>query len=109
MGNDAFLPPNTRAPGMEAACRRAGCDWPILRVMRLTRPIQPMPEDIARRLDAAHLRDPYEARPPYQRNDYLGWIARAKRPETRDKRIAQMLEELAAGDRYMKMAWRQRP
>lgn len=77
--------------------------------MRLTRPIQPMPEDIARRLDAARLRDAYEARPPYQRNDYLGWIARAKRPETRDKRIAQMLEELAAGDRYMKMAWRQRP
>ena len=77
--------------------------------MRLTRPIQPMPEDIARRLDASRLRDAYEARPPYQRNDYLGWIARAKRPETRDKRIAQMLEELAAGDRYMKMAWRQRP
>lgn len=77
--------------------------------MRLTRPIQPMPEDIARRLDAARLRDAYEARPPYQRNDYLGWIARAKRPETRDRRIAQMLEELAAGDRYMKMAWRQRP
>ena len=77
--------------------------------MRLTRPIQPMPEDIARRLDAAHLRGAYEARPPYQRNDYLGWIAGAKRPETRDKRIAQMLEELAAGDRYRKMAWRQRP
>jgi uncharacterized protein YdeI (YjbR/CyaY-like superfamily) len=45
----------------------------------------------------------YRARPPYQRNDYLGWITRAKRPETRARRLAQMLDELAAGDRYMKM------
>lgn len=74
--------------------------------MRLTRPIQPMPQDIADRLDAEGLRPAYDARPPYQRNDYLGWIARAKRPETRDKRIAQMLAELAAGDVYMKMTWR---
>ncbi len=48
----------------------------------------------------------YDARPPYQRNDYIGWIERAKRPETRTKRIDQMLAELAAGDVYMKMAWR---
>jgi len=48
----------------------------------------------------------YRARPPYQQNDYLGWIARAKRPGTRQKRIEQMLEELAAGDRYMKMVYR---
>jgi len=50
----------------------------------------------------------YEARPAYQRNDYIGWITRAKRPETRAKRLTQMLEELAAGDRYMKMAHRGR-
>ena len=74
--------------------------------MSLTRPIQPMPEDIADRLQSEGLRAAYDARPPYQRNDYLGWIARAKRPETRQKRIAQMLAELAAGDTYMKMAWR---
>ncbi len=78
----------------------------ILRLMSLTRPIQPMPGDIATRLDAAGLRAAYDARPPYQRNDYLGWIARAKRPETREKRLAQMLDELRAGDVYMKMAWR---
>lgn len=73
--------------------------------MALTRPIQAMPEDIATRLDATALRVAYDARPPYQRNDYLAWIARAKRPETREKRIVQMLEELTAGDVYMKMAW----
>ena len=64
-----------------------------------------MPDDIAARLDAAGLRAAYDARPPYQRNDYLGWIARAKRPETREKRIAQMLNELADGTVYMKMRW----
>ena len=45
----------------------------------------------------------YERRPRYQRNDYLGWIARAKRPETREKRIRQMLDELRSGGVYMKM------
>ena len=73
--------------------------------MTLQRPRNPLPDDIAARLDAADLRAAYDARPPYQRNDYLGWIARAKRPETREKRVAQMLEELAGGTRYMKMRW----
>ena len=73
--------------------------------MVLKRPQNPMPDDIAARLDAADLRAAYNARAPYQRNDYLGWIARAKRPETREKRLAQMLDELAGGTHYMKMRW----
>ncbi|MCB1358995.1 MAG: YdeI/OmpD-associated family protein [Maritimibacter sp.] len=73
--------------------------------MMLKRALNPMPEDIAARLDAGGLRAAYDARPPYQRNDYLGWIARAKRAETREKRLAQMLEELEGGTRYMKMPW----
>jgi len=64
-----------------------------------------MPDDIADRLAATGLAAAYAARPAYQRNDYLGWIGRAKRPPTREKRIAQMLDELARGDAYMKMAW----
>jgi uncharacterized protein YdeI (YjbR/CyaY-like superfamily) len=48
----------------------------------------------------------YDARPPYQRNDYLIWIARAKLPETREKRINQMLEELTQGGIYMRMPHR---
>lgn len=74
--------------------------------MALTRSLYPMPEDIAARLDAAGLRAAYALRPPYQRNDYLGWIARANRPATREARIAQMLDELAGGTHYMKMRWR---
>ena len=73
--------------------------------MPLKRVLNPMPDDIAARLDTARLRTAYDARPPYQRNDYLGWIARAKRPETREKRLVQMLEELAGGTHYMNMRW----
>ncbi|WP_353643554.1 YdeI/OmpD-associated family protein [Mesorhizobium sp. WSM2239] len=74
--------------------------------MTLTRDINPMPDDIRDELRARGLMDAYEARPDYQRNDYLGWIARAKREETRRKRLDQMLDELERGDLYMNMAWR---
>jgi uncharacterized protein YdeI (YjbR/CyaY-like superfamily) len=47
----------------------------------------------------------YRRRPPYQQNDYIGWITRAVRPATQQKRLAQMLEELAQGTSYMKMAY----
>ena len=70
------------------------------------RPALPMPGDVRDALRESGLWTAYEARPPYQRNDYLGWIAGAKREATRRKRTAQMLDELARGDVYMKMAWR---
>jgi uncharacterized protein YdeI (YjbR/CyaY-like superfamily) len=65
-----------------------------------------MPTDVAEALSKNRVLDAYQSRPPYQRNDYLGWIGRAKRPETRAKRIEQMLDELARGDVYMNMDWR---
>ena len=72
---------------------------------RLRRPRNPMPDFVRAALQRQGLMDAFESRPPYQRNDYLGWISRAKRPETREKRLAQMLDELAGGDRYMNMAY----
>lgn len=72
----------------------------------MKRPPHSMPADVAAALSGAGLRARYDARPWYQRNDYLGWIAAAKRDTTRQKRLAQMLDELRAGDVYMKMAWR---
>lgn len=72
---------------------------------RLTRPLQPMPASIRQALAARGLLDRYDQRPAYQRNDYLAWIARAKREETRHKRIEQMLAELEAGGIYMRMRW----
>ena len=69
----------------------------------LKRPRQPMPPDIRHALDERGLWDDYTQRPAYQQNDYLAWISRAVRPETRQKRLLQMLDELATGGIYMKM------
>ena len=62
-----------------------------------------MPNDIAAALKNSGLRADYNARPAYQRNDYIGWINRAKTSETRIKRLEQMLTELAQGGIYMGM------
>ncbi|MEM1021029.1 MAG: YdeI/OmpD-associated family protein [Sphingomonadales bacterium] len=74
----------------------------------MKRPENPMPVFVRAALEAHGLMERYEHRPWYQRNDYLGWIGRAKREETKAKRLHQMLDELKAGDVYMKMAWRPR-
>ena len=65
-----------------------------------------MPDDVDAALRARRLVTAYRGRPAYQQNDYVGWITRAKRAETRERRIAQMLDELAAGNVYMHMVWR---
>ncbi len=70
---------------------------------RLTRDIQTMPDDVREALESRNLTAAYEDRPAYQRNDYLAWIAGGKRPETRQKRMEQMLEELTKGGVYMGM------
>jgi hypothetical protein len=51
-----------------------------------------MPDYAREALDERGLMDAYRERPEYQQNDYIGWITRAKRPETREKRLAQMLD-----------------
>ncbi len=71
---------------------------------RLKRPLNAMPEDVTGALAERGLAEAFAARPAYQQHDYLGWIARAKRPETKAKRLRQMLDELALGGVYMKMA-----
>jgi len=65
-----------------------------------------MPPDVSAALKSSHVRDDYEARPRYQRNDYVGWIAGAKSDETRRKRIDQMIAELKRGGVYMGMQHR---
>ena len=78
------------------------------RSSRLTRPLNEMPDFVHDALLEHDLMDSYLSRPPYQRNDYLGWISRAKRRETKEKRLAQMLAELEDGTKYMNMDWRPR-
>jgi hypothetical protein len=65
-----------------------------------------MPTFVKRALVAGGLMATFRGRPAYQQNDYLGWIGRAQRQETRSRRLAQMLDELRGGRLYMKMVWR---
>jgi uncharacterized protein YdeI (YjbR/CyaY-like superfamily) len=62
-----------------------------------------MPDFVRQALEARGLLGDYLQRPPYQQNDYLGWIDKAKRRETKEKRLQQMLEELERGGVSMNM------
>jgi len=75
-------------------------------IENLKRKTNPMPEFVKKILAKEKLMEKYLARPPYQRNDYIGWINRAVREETKQKRLHQMIAELKRGDSYMKMAYR---
>lgn len=69
------------------------------------RPRYEMPEFFRDALESHGLMDVYLSRPPYQQNDYIGWVTRAKLETTKYKRLNQMLNELERGDVYMNMKW----
>ena len=71
----------------------------------LKRAKEPMLKFVKDALIEKKLMDAYKSRPPYQRNDYLGWINRAKKEETKGRRLKQMLSELRKGNKYMHMDW----
>jgi hypothetical protein len=70
-----------------------------------SRPRYEMPDFFREALISRGLMDAYLVRPPYQQNDYIGWVTRAKLEATKQKRLNQMLEELERGGVYMKMKW----
>ena len=72
---------------------------------KLTRARHSMPTFVRNALAERKLMNAYQLRPPYQQNDYLGWIIRAKKEETKMKRLSQMLTELEKGNVYMKMKY----
>ncbi|HEX8262575.1 MAG TPA: YdeI/OmpD-associated family protein [Allosphingosinicella sp.] len=58
------------------------------------------PPDLRAALDAnPAARATFDSFPPSGRRDYVQWVVEAKRPETRDKRIAQAVEWMAEGKR----------
>jgi uncharacterized protein YdeI (YjbR/CyaY-like superfamily) len=65
-----------------------------------------MPDFVRQALLKNKIMDAYLARPPYQQNDYVGWINHAVKDETKQKRLNQMIDELKKGDVYMKMAYK---
>ncbi|MSP78734.1 MAG: hypothetical protein EXR67_04175 [Dehalococcoidia bacterium] len=62
-----------------------------------TRPTLTMSPEIRATFQKAGLMKVYEARPYYQRNGYLSWIAEGKQEATRQKRVVRMLDELREG------------
>ncbi len=69
----------------------------------LKREVHPVPTFVLAALERESLMVAYRERPAYQQNDYIGWINSAKRDETKQKRLNQMLAELKQGGVYMKM------
>ena len=48
-----------------------------------------MPDFVKQALEERCHMEAFQNRPAYQQNDYLRWIARAVRPETKEKRLRQ--------------------
>ena len=51
----------------------------------------------------------WESQPPGYRKLVLNWITTAKRPETRAKRLATLIEDSAGGRRIAGYDWRKKP
>jgi uncharacterized protein YdeI (YjbR/CyaY-like superfamily) len=51
----------------------------------------------------------WEQRPPGYRKVVLHWITSAKRPETRAKRLATLIESCAAGEKIPGYDWQKKP
>lgn len=70
-----------------------------VRTKTVKAPIE-MPDDLAAALAANSLAQAtYDGFPSSGRRDYLQWVTEAKRPETRQKRIAQAVAQMAEGKR----------
>jgi FKBP-type peptidyl-prolyl cis-trans isomerase (trigger factor) len=68
----------------------------------LKRKSDEMPPHIKVALEERQVRADFDARPAYQRSDYLAWIVRAKEVRIQEKRLQQMLDELEAGGVFMR-------
>jgi uncharacterized protein YdeI (YjbR/CyaY-like superfamily) len=70
------------------------------RPLKHPKPALEMPDDLGTALAAnPAAQASYDGFPPGQKREYLDWVADAKRPETRARRIAQAVEWMAEGKR----------
>jgi uncharacterized protein YdeI (YjbR/CyaY-like superfamily) len=87
------LEPAGRA-AVEAA--RADGSWHLLDSVEALE----VPDDLRAALDALPgAREQWDAFPPSARKIILGWIAQARRPATRQKRVAEAAQKAARGER----------
>jgi hypothetical protein len=66
---------------------------------------QPMPGNVSGALAKKNLMDAFRARPDYQQNGYLKWIATASGPAAKQQRLDQMLDELHKGGLFQGEPW----
>jgi len=66
---------------------------------------QPMPGNVRGALAKKSLMDAFRARPDYQQNGYLKWIASAAGPAAKQQRLDQMLDELHEGGLFQGEPW----
>ncbi len=88
------------AAKFEALVRDMAALAPTKRPAKPAKPEAEVPPALAAALaedDAAQAT--FDAFPPSCRRDYCEWVAEAKRPDTRDKRVAQSIEWLREGKR----------
>ncbi|MHB1193606.1 MAG: YdeI/OmpD-associated family protein [Longimicrobiales bacterium] len=74
--------------------------WAKARAAKAKRKDVSVPEELAAALALRKnrkARDVFDAFPPSHRREYAEWIAEAKRPETRARRVAQAVEWIAEG------------
>lgn len=64
-----------------------------------------MPGNVRTALVKRELMDAFQARPDYQQNDYLKWIATAGGEAAKQKRLTQMLDEVADGKLFKGEPW----
>lgn len=64
-----------------------------------------MPGNVRGALAKKNLLDAFRARPDYQRNGYLKWIASAAGPAAKQQRLDQMLDELQQGGLFQGEPW----
>jgi uncharacterized protein YdeI (YjbR/CyaY-like superfamily) len=83
-----------------ALIRRAAEVVPEPRPRKPPKPELPTPDDLRAAIDASpSAAATFDTFPPSCRREYVEWVVEAKRPETREKRIAQAVEWMAEGKR----------
>jgi uncharacterized protein YdeI (YjbR/CyaY-like superfamily) len=94
------LPPEGELKALLRHAAGASAEGPKPRAKKPPKSELPTPADLLAALDAnPAARATFDGFPPSCRRDYVEWVAEAKRPETRAKRIAQASEWMAEGKR----------
>jgi uncharacterized protein YdeI (YjbR/CyaY-like superfamily) len=96
----ADLPAEDALKALIRTAAEGATEEPAKRPKKAPKPEAEVPEELASALAAnAVAQATFEAFPPSCRREYVDWVADAKRPETRARRVTQAVEWLAQGKR----------